>query len=226
MTDTSESPLRGKKIGIIIREVRELAGKSVEESSQVLGIDSEEYSSYELGEVTPSLPELEALADYFNFPIEILLRKPASLQSSDAQKITPNYRSLISLRTRVVGTLIRKARLDADLSLGELSNRVNLSHDQLESYELSEQPIPLPVLEDLARVLNHPMEAFQSSDEAITEKDEADQSVAELDALSPELQEFISNSMNHPYLELAVKLSKMQADELRSIAEGILEITL
>ena len=44
--------------------------------------------------------------------------------------------------------------------------------------------------------------------------------------LPAELQAFVSQPVNRPYLELAIKLSSMSSDKLRSVAEGLLDITL
>ena len=41
-----------------------------------------------------------------------------------------------------------------------------------------------------------------------------------------DLQEFIVNARNTPYLEIAQHLSQLPADKLREVAEGLLEITL
>jgi hypothetical protein len=41
-----------------------------------------------------------------------------------------------------------------------------------------------------------------------------------------EMQEFITKPINRPYIEVAMKLSSLSADELRAIAEGLLEITI
>jgi hypothetical protein len=41
-----------------------------------------------------------------------------------------------------------------------------------------------------------------------------------------DLQTFVSKPINRPYLELAQRLSEMSVDKLRSVAEGLLEITL
>jgi hypothetical protein len=43
--------------------------------------------------------------------------------------------------------------------------------------------------------------------------------------LPPELQNFVCKPVNRPYLELAMKLSGMSTDKLRSVAEDILDIT-
>jgi len=44
--------------------------------------------------------------------------------------------------------------------------------------------------------------------------------------LPHELQDFVCQPVNRPYLELALKLSSMPTDKLRSVAEGLLDITL
>ena len=41
-----------------------------------------------------------------------------------------------------------------------------------------------------------------------------------------ELQNFVCQAVNLPYLELAMKLSDMSKERLRSVAEGLLDITL
>jgi len=43
--------------------------------------------------------------------------------------------------------------------------------------------------------------------------------------LPAELAEFVSNSANRPYFELAKKISSMDTASLRAIAESLLEIT-
>jgi hypothetical protein len=43
--------------------------------------------------------------------------------------------------------------------------------------------------------------------------------------LPVELRQFVAMPVNRPYLELAMKLSNMSRDKLRSVAEDILDIT-
>ena len=40
------------------------------------------------------------------------------------------------------------------------------------------------------------------------------------------MQAFLCQVVNRPYLELAMKLSEMSKERLRSVAEGLLDITL
>jgi hypothetical protein len=44
--------------------------------------------------------------------------------------------------------------------------------------------------------------------------------------LPEDMQNFACQPVNRPYLELAMKLSEMSTDRLRSVAEGLLDITL
>ena len=44
--------------------------------------------------------------------------------------------------------------------------------------------------------------------------------------LSPELRGFLSKPVNEPYLRIAKQLSELQVEKLRTVAEGLLEITL
>jgi hypothetical protein len=45
-------------------------------------------------------------------------------------------------------------------------------------------------------------------------------------ALPQEIRDFVCLPVNRPYLELAMKLSEMSKDRLRSVAERLLDITL
>jgi len=44
--------------------------------------------------------------------------------------------------------------------------------------------------------------------------------------LPPELRAFVCLPVNLPYLELARNLSQLSTEKLRSVAEGLLDITL
>ncbi|MDP2776994.1 MAG: hypothetical protein Q8O48_05080, partial [Anaerolineales bacterium] len=44
--------------------------------------------------------------------------------------------------------------------------------------------------------------------------------------LPQEMQDFVCQPVNRPYLELAMKLNEMSKEKLRSVAEGLLDITL
>ncbi|UCD42411.1 MAG: helix-turn-helix transcriptional regulator, partial [Chloroflexota bacterium] len=130
------------------------------------------------------------------------------------------------LRNRVIGATLRQARLEAGLTTLELSSSAGINEEQLNSYELGEQSIPLPELEALANSVNRTIKDFQDSRGPIGKWIKQQQAMKNFDDLSPELQDFISRPINRPYLEIAQRLSEMSVDKLRTVAEGLLEITL
>jgi hypothetical protein len=54
----------------------------------------------------------------------------------------------------------------------------------------------------------------------------AQSGVAKFLELPTDIQTFVTNPTNIPYLEIAKKLSNLSADQLRSIAESLLDITI
>ena len=91
---------------------------------------------------------------------------------------------------------------------------------------MGERPIPLPELEVLISALGGRIESFFDRNGPVGQwmtNEEAIQSFLEL---PEELREFASKPVNRPYLELAMKLSSMSKDKLRSVAEDLLDITL
>ena len=54
--------IRSKKLGVLIRSACSASDKSLEECAEALKISTERMQAFESGEVSPSLPELEAFA--------------------------------------------------------------------------------------------------------------------------------------------------------------------
>jgi transcriptional regulator with XRE-family HTH domain len=130
------------------------------------------------------------------------------------------------LRSRVIGASLRLARLEAGLTTLELASSVGYSEEQMNSYELGEQSIPLPELEVLANNLNRTIRDFQDSRGPIGKWIKQQRVMQHFDDLPPDLQDFISKPINRPFLEIAQRLSGMSVEKLRAVAEGLLEITL
>jgi transcriptional regulator with XRE-family HTH domain len=126
----------------------------------------------------------------------------------------------------MIGAQLRQARFDAGLSLEDLAKKSGLEIDLLTMYEIGEQPIPLPQLESLANALNRPLKDFQDNRGPIGSWLKQQRVLQNFAELTPELQDFLSKPINRPYLELAQRLSEMNVEKLRAVAEGLLEITL
>jgi transcriptional regulator with XRE-family HTH domain len=217
--------LRAKKLGVLIRDARLAVGKSPADCARAIGVDVGRFETYELGEAAPSLPELELLAYFLDTPLEHFWgRNILSGKEKPGKQVDP--RQLVTIRQRMIGVLLRQARLDAGLSIESLAQSAHLSPDELRRYELSEAPLPVPVLEALAGVLNRSLRDFHDRSGPVGVWSSQKHAVKDFLELPAELQAFVSKPINRPYLELAQRLSEMSVDKLRAVAEGLLEITL
>ena len=216
--------IRTKKLGVLIRDARLANGKSLEECALAIDVHPDRFEMFEYGMEPPSLPELELIAFTLKVPLEHfwgneLLKKNGKTAPLDAAQVKV-------LRQKMIGALVRKARVEAGLSVIEAAAGANLSEEQLQAYELGEQAIPLPELEILSRVLNKTVFEFQDRHSPVGHWFTEQKTAQEFNDLPVELQGFVCKPINRPYLELAVRLSEMSVEKLRGVAEGLLEITL
>jgi transcriptional regulator with XRE-family HTH domain len=218
--------IRAKKLGVLIRDARLAQGKNLKECAAAIGIPSSRLSSYERGKKSPSLPELEFLAFFLGVPTGHFWGKDSRADEREERVESTNSERMISLRKKIVGTLLRKARMESQLTMKALAASVGITPKRLKSYEMGEQSIPLPELEGMATYLSYPVDHFRDKDGPVGRWDLQQQAVQRFLELPEDLQEFVSKPVNVPYLELAQRLSGMSVDQLRAVAEGLLEITL
>ena len=216
--------IRAKKLGLLIRDARLKTGKSLEECAQAMGLSVDDLTAMEFGERPPTLPELELLAYYLEIPLEHFwssetLKADGSDKSVDAADI-------LQMRQGVIGDLIHKGRIKAELSIEDLAQKTGITSTSIQSYEQGEVPIPLPELEILAQVLNNSIGDFEDSQGPVGSWFTEQRNMVIFQDLTQELQEFVSKPINRPYLELAIRLSELKVEKLRALAEGLLEITL
>lgn len=217
--------IRSKKLGVLIQSARLASDKTIQDCAGATSISAQQLEDYEEGNSSPSLPELEALAFYLKIPIDYFWGREIITPSQDEPKVFEKDR-LMRLRNRVIGASLRQARLQEGLTSLELASKAGLSEEELNTYELGEQPIPLPELEFLANTLNRTIKDFQDNRGPIGTWIKQQRTMQHFADLSPELQDFISKPINRPYLEIAQRLSEMSVEKLRAVAEGLLEITL
>ncbi|WP_322801926.1 helix-turn-helix transcriptional regulator [Thermoflexus sp.] len=217
--------LRRKILGIALRQAREEAGKTVRECAALLGISSARYRAYESGRRDPTLPELEALAWFFQRPLSALLDpdRPASPGGDGAVGAIPE---LLALRHRIIGLILRQARERAGKSMREVAAFLGCSPRRIRGYESGEHPIPLIELERLCHYLGVSLSDFYDTDSPIGQSVLLVDQVERFRALPPEVRSFVTSPVNLPYLRLAMRLAELPADRLRHIAEDLLEITL
>lgn len=205
---------------------RELNERSTEETAAYLGIPSKDLRKIEKGEVSPSLPQLESLARYFNIPLDVLLSEKT--EPKDASVDQNKVPAVIGLRNRIIALMLKRARVEQNMSLDDVSTTAGIEAGILEEYETGKVSIPLADLEEICSILGIAMRSLttDAAKEPVVQKAETTTNTAEVMLQIPqELYEFVANNSNLPYLQLAKRLSEMDAAKLRTIAEGLLEIT-
>ena len=217
--------LRTRKLGVLLRDARMAARKTVPETAKAIGISPAFLRAYEEGRKAPSLPELEVLAYYLDLPIQHFWSSEAL--SDDPARTEPiDLNKLAALRHRIVGTLLRQKRLQTSISLKALALETGIPQSRLTAYELGEHPVPLPELEAILTVIGGRVETFFDQNGPVGKWMNEQRAIQEFLKLPPELRAFVCMPVNRPYLELTRNLSQLSTEKLRSVAEGLLDITL
>lgn len=222
--DSQEMVLRRKMLGVKIRHARIRAGLSLKEAGEALGMSAGLVSDIEFGRRDVSLPHLEVMALLFGVPVIYFL---SDIPLEDTHREFPTLQAL-ALRQRVVGVLLRIARIEMGRSQEDLAEVLNVPTSRISSYEYGRTEIPLPELEVLAEYLNVSLSYFL--DRGVTPEKSGGQvasldEITEFTKLPKEVREFLTNPANLLYLNIAMSLSELSADTLRSLAEGLLEVT-
>jgi transcriptional regulator with XRE-family HTH domain len=212
--------LRDKILGVLIRDARLAAGRSQGDCSAFLGMPIGRFSDIERGARPISLPELEAFAYLVGVPVEHFLGD--QMLEDTGEKQLPMDELLI-LRNRIVGALLRTARLASERTQHECSRRLGVPVSRISAYEYGQTAVPLTELEVLAEFLQTPLETFLDYEYNAIQK--RMRQTRALDHLPVDVQAFVVDPLNTDYLQTSIRLSKMPAGELRGIAEALLEIT-
>ncbi len=225
MSLQSQIAIRTRKVGVLIRDARTAARKTATETAAAIGIKPSLLRAYENGRKAPSLPELEALAYYLNLPIQHFWGSQAL--SDDGPRTEPlDLKTLANLRNRIIGALLSQKRQQTSVSLKALSGETGIPQSRLKAYERGEKPVPLAELEAILMVIGGRVESFFDQSGPIGHWMNEQAEIDEFLQLPPEIRSFVCMPVNRPYLELARNLSQLSTDKLRSVAEGLLDITL
>lgn len=217
--------LRAKKLGILIRDARLASRRSIKDCATAINVTTGIFKAYEEGRKAPSLPELETLAYYLELPIDHFW-SDKSISNAPERVSEINLPRLTALRHRMIGALLRQERMNASLSMKSVAEQAGISTRRLKNYEMGERPIPLPELEALLHILDGRFETFFDQGGPIGLWMTEQKAIQQFLDMPVELQNFVCQPVNRPYLDLARKLSEMSTDKLRSVAEDLLDITL
>lgn len=225
MSLQAQIAIRTRKLGVLIRDAREISRKSVPETAKAIGISPVLLRAYEDGSRSPALPELEVLAYYLGVPIQHFWS--SQTLADDAVRVEPlNLARIAGLRHRIIGALLRQKRQQTSVSLKALAAETGIPQGRLKDYELAEKPIPLAELEAILTIIGGRVESFFDQNGTIGQWMSEQQSISEFLQLPPELRAFVCMPVNRPYLDLARNLSELSTEKLRAVAEGLLDITL
>ncbi|HUF39816.1 MAG TPA: helix-turn-helix transcriptional regulator [Anaerolineales bacterium] len=218
--------IRMKKLAVLLRDARLAAGRLPAECATALGVALEEYKRYENGEAAPSLPELEALAYYLDVPASHFWGSRSLSESDSGAAAADQIAQSLAMRREAIGSALASLREARGKTIGELSEVTGIPAGELESYESGTTAVPAPRLEVLVRELDGSLQDFTGGAGPVGDWIRARSNIGQLLEMPAELQEFVCKPFNRPYLEIAHRLSTMEVNKLRNVAEGILEITL
>jgi transcriptional regulator with XRE-family HTH domain len=215
--------LRRKIMSVLILGARLKAGKTKKECAIALDMSVSAYSACEDGRHDLSLPELEVLANFFKTPITAFFDKPERLVVDEPEL---PYEQIVELRQRIIGALLRKARVEKGRSPREVADLLGVTTQRLTEFEFGAKPVPLALLQELADVLDVPMSYFiDEGVGVIGEQELLRHQFDRFSELPEDVRHFVTHPTNISYLRVAQRLSDMTTAQLRNIAAAILDIT-
>lgn len=212
---------RAKILGVLIRDARLYASRSLDDCAHILHVTAELMEAAEEGRYLLSLPELEALALYLKVPL-------AHFWGQQTLGVEPatDFSQLVAVRQRLIGALLRQAREQAGRAAEDVAGVIGVDGGQIEAYETGQAAVPILHLEQLGDYLDVGLDYFLDGRRGPLARHEAELALERgFQALSPDLREFVAGPFNAPYLVTAMRLSELDSQQLRQIAESLLEIT-
>jgi len=223
MPTTNMFAIRRKIIGVLLQGARLRAARSKKECADVIGVTPGILTAYEEARRDISLAELELLAYYLHAPIRTFVEgEDDSLVVPDA----PPSSQVLGLRNRIIGALLREIREQKKKSQKELAEAAGCSPRRIQQYEQGQLAVPLVQLEAMAEELG--ISAAYFLDEgvgAVGERELEDYQAKMFQALPEDVRAFIAQPTSTPYLRVAMHLAEMPAGTIRTLAEGLLDIT-
>jgi transcriptional regulator with XRE-family HTH domain len=220
--------------GAWLRRARLEADRSLAGSAAALSCSTKVLSSFENGQKSPTLPQIEALAELYRVPVSYFWQCDLPPEGAPGPEGAPELiRQRLLLRQKLIGVQLRQARQCAGKSVKEAAAVLGSSSHRINQYECGEREMPIAELETLAHLYGSRLEDFVLAREVkpapavvtAAASSPAAATAPVLRHLSSELAEFVGKPTNTLYLEVALRLSRLSAADLRAVAESLLEIT-
>jgi transcriptional regulator with XRE-family HTH domain len=224
-TNPIRNQIQSKRLGLLLKDARLTSGKSLKQCADAMGATPHRLKSFESGVLTPSLPELEAFAFYLGVKINHFFGNQFISDETEQDDLPTTVEQFKSLRQRVIATHLKLSRMESGITFKELSQRTGISSGRLKKFENGETSIPLFDMLMISNALKIPLADLFVQSGKVGKWRKQQEMMDQFVMLPEEIQQFVSLPVNRPYVELAIKLSNLSADKLRSVAEGLLEIT-
>lgn len=217
-TDQDEARrIRASLLGALMRQRRLAAARALSECATFMGAAPDLIEAWEFGESSPSLPQLELLAAF-------LEDRAAGSESRDFTAGQSARDEYIFLRRRLIGALLRAARLASGLSLSQVAESASLTADQLERFEFGEETLPLSDLVALVHALGTDLSAFAAPLDHLPGQSRSSESTDAADRLKSDWRHFADDGENLPFIRLAMAFQHIARDDLHRIADALLAI--
>ena len=217
--------IRAKMIGVLLRDARLSAGRSIEECARLLRVSSQQVEAWEYGDEVPSLPQLEVIAYYLDVPVSHFWGLD-TLEGDQGEARRDTQMEYMALRDRMIGVLLRQAREEANLSLEELSATSHIPVERIQQYEMGEAALPMHELSVLASGVRKNNSYFLENSSHIGQLLATREDWKHFADLPDDIRQFAADPLNLGFIEIAIMFKQMPTDKLRRIAESMLEITM
>ncbi|HEY4688854.1 MAG TPA: helix-turn-helix transcriptional regulator [Anaerolineae bacterium] len=222
---TEALAIRRKIIGVLMQGARLRAGKTKKECADAIGVGVPTYTQFEEGRRDIALPQLELLAYALNVPTASFFKDREQDKLVSEEPALPGEQ-VMALRNRIIGVLLRQARTEARKTQKDLAAELGVSTRRITQYEYGQRPIPVAEIQHLADYLRLPITYFMDEGVGrIGQREQLQSQFERFSELPDDVREFVSKYTNLPYLRVALRIAGMDADRIRGVAEGLLDIT-
>ena len=192
--------IRNRMLGIQVKKNRFQLNLSIEQLAKTCDIPVSDIELYESGQTSIPLPVLLKISEVLHLPYE-------KIQAVATSVIEETEEFIVSQSEEVTLQQEPEPSFTGDST-------------ETDSLPPLDEVIPTEPVPEAVSITN-------TESDLVDETPVSNQTFnAAFPDMSDELREFIQKPVNIPYLELALKLSRMDAKKLRDIAESLLEITL
>ena len=150
MSEPDKQVIRQKIVGTLVRHARQVAGRSQRELAASLHVSTYRFRQFENGERDMQLPQLETVSELCGVPLGYFFDESASPADQEIEILQTDKPRL---ERKIMGALIRQARLNANQTQKACAERLGISSRRFAQYEYGQADIPPAELEMLADFL-------------------------------------------------------------------------